>query len=143
MLPGTEWQLSSYSDGNAVVSGTDIRTITLKFNSKGNLSGFSGVNTYFGGCNLEGNAISVGPLASTKMAGPTTLMELETVYLNLLGSATGASIAGDSLSLTDNQGKVILLFGPKNTVPQGRYTALFPPGTSHTKVTDLVQVSQL
>ncbi len=131
VLPGTEWQLSSYSDGNAVVSGTDIRTITLKFDNKGDIVGFSGVNRYFGGCNLDGNAISVGPLASTKMAGPTTLMELETVYLNLLGSVTGVSIAGDSLSLADKDGTVVLVFVQKNGPSQGRFSAFFPPSSSH------------
>jgi len=131
VLPGTEWQLSSYSDGNAVVSGTDIRTITLKFDNKGDIVGFSGVNTYFGGCNLDGNAISVGPLASTKMAGPPTLMELETVYLNLLGSVTGASISGDSLSLTDKDGSVVLVFEKKTGPSQGRFNAFLPPSSSH------------
>ncbi|MCX6699513.1 MAG: META domain-containing protein [Methanomicrobiales archaeon] len=130
VLPGTNWQLSSYSDGTAVVSGTDTRTITLKFDSKGDISGFSGVNTYFGSCNLDGNVISVGPLGSTKMAGPPTLMELETVYLNLLGSVTGASIAGDSLSLADKDGTVVLVFEKKTGPSQGRFSAFLPPGES-------------
>jgi len=130
VLPGTEWQLSSYSDGTAVVSGTDTRTITLKFDRKGDISGFSGVNTYFGSCNLDGNVISVGPLGSTKMAGPTTLMELETVYLNLLGSVTEATIAGDSLSLADKDGTVVLVFVQKKDPSQGRFSVFFPPGES-------------
>jgi heat shock protein HslJ len=133
-LPGTEWKLSSYSDDNAVVSGQDVSTISLKFDDTGSLSGFGGVNSYFGSYNLDGNAISIGPLGSTKMAGPEPLMALEIVYFNLLDSVTGISLAGDSLSLTDNSGNVILLFGQKNKAPQGRYTALFPPGTSHTIV---------
>ena len=133
-LPGTEWQLTSYSDGNAVVSGKDISTISLKFDDTGSISGFGGVNSYFGSYYLDGNAISIGPLGSTKMAGPEPLMALEIVYFNLLDSVTGISLAGDSISMTDNNGNVILRFGQKNTAPQGRYTALFPQGTSHTIV---------
>ncbi|MEI7434154.1 MAG: META domain-containing protein [Methanomicrobiales archaeon] len=134
VLPGTEWQLSSYSDGTTVVSGQDIRTITMKFNDAGNLSGFGGVNSYFGSYTLDGEAISIGPLASTKMAGPEPLMTLESTYLNLLNSVTGVTIAGDSLSLADNEGNIVVTFEPKTTAQQGRYTAFIPTGTSHSFV---------
>lgn len=134
ILPGTEWQLSSYSDGNAVVSGQDINTVTLKFDHNGNLAGFSGVNTYFGSYKLVGTIISIGPLASTKMAGPEPLMALETVYLNLLESVTGVILTCDSLSLTDKDGKVVLVFGKKYVSSQGQYNAFFSQGTSSTIV---------
>ncbi|MCU0630069.1 MAG: META domain-containing protein [Methanoregulaceae archaeon] len=131
VLPGTEWQLSSYSYDNAVVSVPDISTITLKFDGAGNLSGFGGVNSYFGSYNLEAGTFSIGLLGSTKMAGPGPLMALETVYFNLLGSATGARVNGNILSMTDNSGNIILTFQQKNTVSQGRYTALLAPGASN------------
>jgi heat shock protein HslJ len=134
VLPGTEWQLSSYSDGTTVVTGQDIRTITMKFDDSGNISGFSGVNSYFGSYRLDSDAISIGPLASTKMAGPESLMTLEQLYFNLLNSATGVSLSGDSLSLTNNGGNVILTFEQKTTASQGRYTAFIPTGTSHSAV---------
>jgi heat shock protein HslJ len=130
-LPGTGWQLSSYSYHEAVVSGTEVSTITLVFNDPGNLNGFGGVNSYFGSYNLNGNAISIGPIGSTKMAGPQPLMELETKYFNLLESATGVSITSNSLSLTDNNGKTLLTFVPENTKPEGRYTTFLPAGSSH------------
>jgi heat shock protein HslJ len=131
VLPGTSWQLSSYSYKEAVVSGTDVSTITLVFNDAGNLSGFSGVNSYFGSYNLDGNIISLGPIGSTKMAGPQALMELETIYFNLLGSATGVSITSNSLSLTDNSGNTLLSFVPENKKSEGRYTTFLPAGSSH------------
>ena len=131
VLPGTEWQLSSYSYGDAVVSGADVSTITLKFDDAGNLSGFGGVNSYFGSYNLDADTFSVGLLGWTKMAGPGPLMALETAYFNLLGSATGARVTGTTLCLTDNSGNIVLTFQQKNTVPQGRYTAFLPSGTSH------------
>ena len=134
VLPGSEWQLSSYSDGNAVVSGTDINTITLVFTDTGNINGFSGVNTYFGSYNLDGNSISIGPLASTKMAGPEPLMTLENVYLNRLGSVTGVDLSADSLSLTDKDGNAVLVFGQKNAGSHGRYNAFLPHSRSHTVV---------
>jgi heat shock protein HslJ len=131
VLAGTEWQLSSYSYDNAVVSGTDVSTITLKFDDAGNLSGFGGVNSYFGSYNLGADTFSVGLLGSTKMAGPKPLMALETIYFNLLGSSAGVSITGNTLSLTDKSGNIVLTFKQKNTVTPGRYTAFIPPGASH------------
>jgi heat shock protein HslJ len=130
-LPGTEWQLSSYSDGVTTVSGQDIRTITLKFDDPGNISGFGGVNNYFGTCTMDGTALSIGPIGSTKMAGSESLMTLEQLYFNLLSSATGISLSGDSLSLTNNEGKVVLTFEHKTTASQDRNTAIILPGKSH------------
>lgn len=131
VLPGTEWQLSSYSDGVTTVSGQDIRTITLKFDDPGTISGFGGVNNYFGTCTMDGTTISIGPLGSTKMAGPELLMTLEQLYFNLLNSATGVSLSGDSLSLTNNEGTAVLNFESKVTASQDRYTAIILPGKSH------------
>ena len=131
VLPGTEWQLSSYSDGVTTVSGQDIRTITLKFDDPGNISGFGGVNSYFGTCTMDGNTISIGPLGSTKMAGPESLMTLEQLYFNLLSSATGVSLSGDSLSLTNNEGTAVLNFESKTTASQYSYPAIILPGKSH------------
>jgi heat shock protein HslJ len=130
-LPGTEWQLSSYSDGVTTGSGQDIRTITLKFDDSGTISGFSGVNSYFGVCTMDGSIIFIGPLGSTKMAGPESLMTLEQLYFNLLTSATGVSLSGDSLSLTNNEGTAVLTFEPKTTASQDRHTAIILPVKSH------------
>jgi heat shock protein HslJ len=131
IVPGTGWQLSSYSYKEAVVSGTDASAITLVFNDAGNLSGFGGINSYFGGYKLVGTTISIGPIGSTKMAGPQALMELETLYFNLLESATGVTITSNSLVMTDNSGNTLLTFVPVYTKSEGRYTIFSPAGSSH------------
>jgi len=141
LLPRTEWQLSSYSEGDTVVSGQDVNTITLKFVDAGNFSGFGGVNSYFGSYTLVGNAISIGPVGSTKMAGPENLMALESEYFSLLGSVTGVSLTGDSLSLTDKDGNVLLTFESKNSNSLGRYTSLL--STSHTMVKPVKEQSSI
>jgi heat shock protein HslJ len=132
VLPGTEWQLSSYSDGISVVTGTNIRKITLVFPDTGNFSGFSGVNRYFGSYQVEGNTISIGLLSSTKMAGPEPLMSLESTYLNLLKSISGVRISGNSVSFTDSSGKVILTFDKKSQGPADAATAYPPTRLAHT-----------
>ncbi|MEI6293036.1 MAG: META domain-containing protein [Methanomicrobiales archaeon] len=131
VLPGTKWQLLSYSLNNAVVSGTDVSTITLIFDDAGNLSGFGGVNRYFGSFNQEGNAIAIGPIGSTRMAGPEPLMTLETVYFVLLESATAVSVTGNSLNLADVSGNTLLIFEPQGTVSQSKYPVFPLHGSSH------------
>lgn len=135
VLPGTEWELQSYSDGDAVVSGQDISTITLKFDDDENLSGFSGVNTYFGTYTLDADVISIGPLGSTKMAGPYSLMELENSYLELLSSATEVRLEGDTLRFIDTNGNVVLEFHKKTVARESRSRIFAPANPSHPAVT--------
>jgi heat shock protein HslJ len=72
VLPGTSWKLVSYTKGDSVVSGRDVSKITLKFSDKGNLSGFSGVNSYFATYTLTWNALRIGEIGSTKWRARTT-----------------------------------------------------------------------
>lgn len=69
------------------------RNITLEFQKEGELGGQGPVNRYFASytagkikINQKG-AISVGPIGSTKMAGPEPLMNCETRFFTLLNSA--------------------------------------------------------
>jgi heat shock protein HslJ len=126
VLPGTEWQLSSYSHDNTLVSGSDVSTITLRFDDAVNLTGFGGVNRYFGDYTIDGSTIFIGPLGSTKMAGPEHLMNLETAYFSLLSSAAGIKVTGNSLVLTDANDTILLTFVPNIRAPQDRLSGFLP-----------------
>jgi heat shock protein HslJ len=78
---------------------TDVRDITLELSentessAKKSLSinGNSAVNNYFGNFTITGfdtktgiGTMKIGPLGSTKMAGPTELMDCENNYFNML-----------------------------------------------------------
>ena len=109
-LPGTSWELISYSDGTSMVSGNDVHVVTLEFTDDANLAGFSGVNQYFAGYTLSGNSISVGSVGSTKMAGPEPRMALEQAYLDILGKVTTVRLYAARLELLDSSGNVVLSY---------------------------------
>ena len=111
-LPGrplvdTQWRLVG-----GTIRAVELATlsITAKFGD-GQISGNSGVNRYQGSCTLgPGDAFSVGPLASTRMAGPEPAMRAETAYLMLLGQATSYKRADGKLTLYDKGGNESLIF---------------------------------
>ena len=82
--------------------GTEL---TASF-SDGEVNGSAGCNNFFGSYEVEGEAITIGPLASTEKfcEDPGGIMEQEAVYLELLGEAESFSISGDLLSINVGEG---------------------------------------
>lgn len=110
-LDGTQWSLSEWT-----VSSLDPArlTITAQF-ADGQISGNSGVNSYSGPYTAgPGDAFSVGPLASTMMAGPEPAMRAETAYTTLLGQAKSYSVSDGMLTLYDQGGNESLIFAAAN-----------------------------
>ena len=92
-LDGTSWTLISYRK-TTPIPGT---TITATF-AGGQVSGSAGCNSYRGPYAISDDTISVGALASTKMAclEPQGRMAQETLFLELLQSAHTFNL-GDGL----------------------------------------------
>ena len=106
-LDGTQWQLAGWSLSS--LSPTDF-AISAKF-AGGQISGRSAVNSYSGKYELgPGDAFSVGPLASTRMAGPEPAMRAESGYLTLLGRAKSYKLSDGKLTLYDEGGTETLRF---------------------------------
>ena len=73
-LEGTEWTLVS-----GVEAPSDaVPTLTL---SDGSASGFGGCNTFSGDYELDGDSITIGPIASTMMACEEAKSAAESAYL--------------------------------------------------------------
>ena len=110
-LEGTKWVLSAYAvDGtmkDALVTATTDATF-----SDGQVSGSAGINRYNGPYEVDGDKLSVGPLASTKMAGDAMIMEQEAAFLMALESAASYEIDGDTLVIMDSSGAAVLEFSP-------------------------------
>ena len=102
-LKGTEWALASGVD---VPGDADPPTLLLE---EGNASGFGGCNTFTGGYELDGDSISIGPLAGTLMACELQKMAVEGAYMPALEAADAWSIDGDELVLSSG-GKETLRF---------------------------------
>ncbi len=109
-LVGTTWQALSYNNGKqAVVSVLNGTEITAVFGEDGQLSGSAGCNNYVASYTVDGNAITIGPAASTMMmcAEPEGVMEQEMAYLTALTTAATYSIQGDQLELRTADGALV------------------------------------
>ncbi len=71
--------------------------------------GAGGCNRLTGSYKLNGDRLSLGPMASTMMAC-TEGMETEKAFLEALGRVSGWRIAGHQLELLDTAGKVVARF---------------------------------
>lgn len=113
-LLATEWQLTHYTTGggNAVASPIPGTSINLTFDPDGTLSGSAGCNAYSAPYELNETGIAVERVIATKasLTEPAGIMEQESAYLDLLRSAAGYRIVGDTLAVIDGNGRAILFF---------------------------------
>ena len=72
---------------------------TMKF-SHGRLNIFGGINRLSGSYALVGEAVTMGQLISTRMAGPEALMELENAFAGVLASVDSFHVHGNDLALS-------------------------------------------
>jgi heat shock protein HslJ len=116
-LEGTLWQLTEYlgPDGNAVPVPEAI-SASATFTA-GMVSGNAGCNDYTGSYTVDGEKLTVGPLAATKKACGPAESAVETAFLAVLGNVATYSLSGGSLELKTAEGKVGLNFAA--TEPAG------------------------
>jgi heat shock protein HslJ len=113
------WGLTEYNNGKqAIVSVLNDTEITLELRDDGTLGGSDGCNRYMSGYTLEGERLSIGPLATTRMAcrGPEGAAEQAAAYARALETVTGYRIEGGELTLLTGDGK-----------PAARFRALAVP----------------
>jgi heat shock protein HslJ len=93
------WNLTSYYTGDAVSSVSGDVTLTAEFTADG-VSGNGGCNQFNGPSTVDGQSITIGPLASTRAACPDeALQQQETDYFAALELATSFAVTGDRLDL--------------------------------------------
>jgi heat shock protein HslJ len=108
-LEGTKWDLLSYRTPSAVQSALAGAPITATFDS-GTMSGSNGCNNYsapYTGGEGTSGALKLGPIAQQLMAcsEPEGIAEQEQAYGAALESVVKFEIAGDKLTLLDDQGR--------------------------------------
>jgi heat shock protein HslJ len=81
-LTGSEWQLE---DVGGVAA--DHGKATLTFPEAGKVSGNASCNHFFGSSEINGDAIKLGAMGSTRMACPEAVMNQEAKYLEALQAA--------------------------------------------------------
>jgi heat shock protein HslJ len=115
-LSGTSWEVTGYNNGKQAVTGMLAgTTLTADFGKDGSLSGNAGCNTYSGSYKVNGDQITIGPLASTMMAcdQPEGVMEQEAQYLAALQSAATYQIEGNVLQLRTKDDALAAIFNRK------------------------------
>ena len=90
-----EWTLKTLNGNQVNID----KPPTMKF-SGGKLAVFGGINRLSGSYALVDNAVTMGQLVSTKMAGPPALMELESEFAKALASVDGFHVHGNELALS-------------------------------------------
>jgi len=97
-LAGSEW-------GFAGETGRSARFV--QFRMDGVVGGSSGCNRFTGTYTQKGDALTMGPLASTRMACPPEVMEREQQFLTMLGYVRSAEASQLKLVLRDGNGEVL------------------------------------
>lgn len=109
-LTGTEWRLTTIASETAVssiVAGTEV---TATFGQDGVVSGSDGCNRYHAPYETSDGSLTIGPLATTKMAcEPDAQRQAHDVSVAMVATAA-YEIDGTSLTLLDDAGDLLLQF---------------------------------
>jgi heat shock protein HslJ len=115
---GVEWTLVELQ-GKPVVVPADGLAPNLKLDpEKKRVTGFAGINRYFGSYKLEGDKLSFGMLGNTRMAGPPEQMEAENAFFKMLGEVNGWRIVDHKLQLLHDDKVVAQFSSPEVTPPK-------------------------
>lgn len=104
-LDGTAWWVEDI-DGGGVIDNSHT---TIEFAAAGQVSGDTGCNRYFGPVEIGAGKISIGPLAGTRKACVTALMDQEMRFFLAMEKVSHWEIAGTGLlHLRDGAGETRL-----------------------------------
>ena len=106
-LAGTHWNVVNFNNGKgAVTTKIEGTTITLQFDTAGQVSGNSGCNTYSASYRVSGNALSIEPPSGTLTVceTPEGVMGQEAQFLAALQNSATFDISGSTLTIRDAGG---------------------------------------
>nr|WP_314630319.1 META domain-containing protein [uncultured Janthinobacterium sp.] len=98
-LTNTYWKLTQLDGAAVTMAPQQEREVRITLTDDGKVHGFTGCNQVMGGYTLAGTALRFTQLASTRMACPPPLMQLESAVLAKLNSVTGYRFDGEFLVL--------------------------------------------
>jgi heat shock protein HslJ len=94
-----------------VAGGLDVAELKPSATfADGTVSGSTGCNRFTGRYTLEGEALEIGQIASTRMACPPPADEVERAYLDALGRVAAWRFDGTDLVLVDGDGFELVRF---------------------------------
>jgi heat shock protein HslJ len=104
-IEGRRWRLAGVQ-GIAADLGAAEAPVTVRF-SDGRVEGFGGCNHFTGGFSLDGDRLTVGPLAATMMSCAPTVMALETAVTRALGGTFRVDSRSGALTLAAADGRAL------------------------------------
>jgi heat shock protein HslJ len=113
-LAGTAWIVTAI-DGTIPLPD---RAVTIEFGEDNRISGNSTCNRFMGSCTIDGDQITVSPLAGTRMFCGAELMAQEQRFLDLLQTAQTWTLSpGGRLILKGKKGEIEARRQEENPVP--------------------------
>jgi heat shock protein HslJ len=113
-----EWTLESFGNADRPQPVSPGTQITVLFNnSNGTVSGSAGCNTYSGGYKLDGDRLSISPLAVTLMACEQPVMDQEAEYLKALQAVQSSRVQEGKLQITYGENQVMNFTGAQAQEP--------------------------
>lgn len=110
-LDGTKWLLTDYLSPDGALFTVPAAITPLAEFKDGNMTGSAGCNTFNTTYTIEGDAITLGPVMSTKMACEEPIATVENAYLAALAVVDKVAILDNGkLQLWDSGGKTTLAF---------------------------------
>ena len=110
-LAGTSWRVTGINNGRqAVVTVLGGTEVTMQFGSDARLAGSAGCNRYTGSYETGAGRLSIGSVASTRMACavPEGVMAQEQQFLAALATVASLRIEGDRLELRTSAGALAI-----------------------------------
>ena len=108
-LAGVNWEVTGFNNGRQAVVGPLLGTqLTIAFKD-GKVSGSGGCNSFHGPFKVDGNALSIGPLATTrKLCAAEGVMAQEREFIAALQTATTWAIDRGMLDVHRKDGERVL-----------------------------------
>ena len=107
-LAGTKWRPAPLSG----FAGNDTRPVFLAFETADKVAGFAGCNRFFGAFDQSGDRLTMGPLATTRMACEPEISKREKKFLELLEKARLFELTDGEIALKTWEGAVLLRLAP-------------------------------
>lgn len=99
-LAGVTWIAEDIGGGGVL----DSLQSTLRFEASGRVAGSGGCNRYNGMAKIDGQTLSLGPLATSRKMCPPAIMDQERKFLDALAQAKRFEIEGSFLRLFGDDG---------------------------------------
>ena len=110
LLQGHDWTLEGISQGQAIVQNWIDKTITIRFEGE-KVSGSTGCNRYFGIYEVDGDKLTIGPVSATYHACDEEHAQREVEFLEALKQVDRYAINRMTLTLFDDKGMKLMVFG--------------------------------